>query len=86
MLLSNILTIEMLSLIQKCHLIFLSVDSTDKQKKELQSHVSTIRTHMVSLSSKGYDDYDKALDFVMMFIPSEPAYVLLYKVILICGT
>jgi DNA recombination protein RmuC len=53
------------------------VDSTDKeeQNKELQSHVGAIRTHIVSLSSKGYDDYDKALDFVMMFIPSEPAYI-----------
>lgn len=27
------------------------------------------------MSKKGYDDYDKALDFVLMFIPSEPAYI-----------
>jgi DNA recombination protein RmuC len=47
----------------------------DEQKGELVSHISAIKSHIVTLSSKGYDDYDKALDFVMMFIPSEPAYI-----------
>lgn len=53
------------------------LDSTDPeiQKNELAAHVSAIKTHIVALSSKGYDDYNKALDFVMMFIPSEPAYI-----------
>ncbi len=53
------------------------LDSTDPdvQKLELAAHVSSIKTHIVALSTKGYDDYDKALDFVMMFIPSEPAYI-----------
>lgn len=51
--------------------------ATDKeiQDQELQSHVSAIKNHIVALSSKGYDDYNKALDFVMLFIPSEPAYI-----------
>jgi len=47
----------------------------EEQKKELADHVAAIKTHIISLSAKGYDDYDKALDFVMMFIPSEPAYM-----------
>ena len=53
------------------------IASTDveEQKQELQAHISAIKTHIVALSAKGYDDYDKALDFVMMFIPSEPAYI-----------
>lgn len=51
-----------------------STDS-EEQKKELDAHVTAIKNHIVALSSKGYDDYDKALDFVMMFIPSEPAYI-----------
>ncbi|MBF4516164.1 DNA recombination protein RmuC [Flavobacterium sp. ANB] len=51
-----------------------SVD-VDEQKRELLAHISAIKNHIIALSSKGYDDYDKALDFVMMFIPSEPAYI-----------
>jgi DNA recombination protein RmuC len=53
------------------------LEATDavEQKKELEAHVAAIKTHIVALSSKGYDDYNKALDFVMMFIPSEPAYI-----------
>lgn len=47
----------------------------EEQKIELLAHVSAIKTHINALSSKGYDDYDKALDFVMLFIPSEPAYI-----------
>lgn len=53
------------------------IDSTDaeERKRELMAHVSAIKNHILTLSAKGYDDYDKALDFVMMFIPSEPAYI-----------
>lgn len=53
------------------------IDSTDaeERKRELMAHVLAIKNHILTLSAKGYDDYDKALDFVMMFIPSEPAYI-----------
>lgn len=47
----------------------------EEQKQELLAHVSAVKSHIVALSTKGYDDYDKALDFVMMFVPSEPAYI-----------
>jgi DNA recombination protein RmuC len=42
---------------------------------ELEEHVACIKRHIHILSAKGYDDYSKTLDFVMMFIPSEPAYI-----------
>lgn len=45
------------------------------QQQELAAHVSAVKSHIVALSAKGYDDYDKALIFVMMFVPSEPAYI-----------
>lgn len=47
----------------------------DEQKSELSAHIGAIKSHVLSLSAKGYDDYDKSLDFVMLFIPSEPAYI-----------
>jgi DNA recombination protein RmuC len=53
------------------------MDETDpeQQKRELADHVEAVKSHVIELSGRGYDDYDKALDFVMMFIPSEPAYI-----------
>ena len=54
---------------------YIASNDVAEQKKELDAHIEAIKNHIVSLSTKGYDDYDKALDFVMMFIPSEPAYI-----------
>lgn len=54
-----------------------AVDATDEATRmnELNDHVTAIKKHIQLLSAKGYDDYNKTLDFVMMFIPSEPAYI-----------
>jgi len=54
-------------------------DAFDQQQEALNDHVRAIKNHIISLSAKGYDDYDKALDFVMMFIPSESAYIAAIK-------
>lgn len=53
------------------------VEATDDEtrQKELAEHISCIKRHIVTLSARGYDDYNKSLDFVMMFVPSEPAYI-----------
>ena len=50
-------------------------ETVETQKNELKAHVEAIKNHITSLSKKGYDDYDQALDFVIMFIPSEAAYI-----------
>lgn len=44
------------------------------QEVELLAHVRSIKNHINDLHSKAYDDYDKAMDFVMMFVPNEAAY------------
>ena len=54
---------------------YIASTDAEEQAKELADHVLAVKNHISSLSAKGYDDYDKALDFVMMFIPSEPAYI-----------
>ncbi|MPM95098.1 hypothetical protein SDC9_142249 [bioreactor metagenome] len=54
---------------------YVEASDPETQQKELEAHVTAVKNHVIALSTKGYDDYDKALDFVMMFIPSEPAYI-----------
>jgi DNA recombination protein RmuC len=53
----------------------IAATDAEEQRREMDAHVAAVKAHIVALGAKGYDDYNKALDFVMMFIPSEPAYM-----------
>jgi len=54
---------------------YIESDDNAQQYIELAAHVTAVKNHINELSKKAYDDYNKTLDFVMMFIPSEPAYI-----------
>ena len=51
---------------------------TDEEKVQfLKNHLTSIRQHMKSLGDKNYQNIsDNSPDFVIMFIPIEPAYIL----------
>ncbi len=46
-----------------------------QQKSFLQDHIRSIRQHIDGLSRKNYPKYALALDYVLLFIPIEPAFL-----------
>ncbi len=48
---------------------------TDSQKKWISEHARSIRAHIDGLSRKNYPKYALALDYVLLFIPIEPAFL-----------
>ncbi|MCL2434723.1 MAG: DNA recombination protein RmuC [Lentimicrobiaceae bacterium] len=55
---------------------FVATEDPEKQAIHLAEHVRATYTHIDQLSAKKYDDLDASLDFTMMFVPIEPAYLL----------
>ena len=45
------------------------------QEAALKRHIASIRAHMDGLSRKNYPKYAQALDYVLLFIPIEPAFL-----------
>jgi DNA recombination protein RmuC len=46
-----------------------------KQELAMKSHIASLRTHIDGLSKKNYPKYAVALDYVLLFIPIEPAFL-----------
>lgn len=58
---------------------YIETEDFEMQKQSLKEHVSSMRKHIDELARKAYDSYDKSLDFVMMFVPTESAYIAALK-------
>ncbi len=51
-------------------------EDSEEQSRFLTEHLNATKLHIDQLSSKKYDNIETSLDFTMMFIPIEPAYLL----------
>jgi DNA recombination protein RmuC len=45
------------------------------QEQAMKSHIGSLRAHIDGLSKKNYPKYAVALDYVLLFIPIEPAFL-----------
>jgi DNA recombination protein RmuC len=52
-----------------------SANLPDDAVKLMEEHIRAIKIHVDGLSKKNYPKYAKALDYVLMFIPIEPAFL-----------
>ncbi len=54
---------------------FMEAENQEDRDQALSEHLLSVRRHIDSLSSKEYQKRSTACDFVMMFMPIEPAYI-----------
>ena len=54
---------------------FSGTENVNEQKIHLNEHLKSMYNHIDDLSSKKYDNLESSLDFTMLFVPIEPAYM-----------
>ncbi|HTN37073.1 MAG TPA: DNA recombination protein RmuC [Arachidicoccus sp.] len=55
---------------------YVAADDPEEQQTALKEHLRSMNNHILELHSKNYDQIEAALDFTMLFVPIEPAYLL----------
>ena len=55
---------------------YVAATNEQEQEKALAEHLMSIKSHVADLASKEYTSIEHTLDFVIMFVPIEPAYIL----------
>jgi len=55
---------------------YVSASSQEEQQQALQKHMVSVKKHVDELAAKQYDSFQGSLDFTMMFVPVEPAYLI----------
>ncbi|MFS1703997.1 DNA recombination protein RmuC [Alteromonas sp. AMM-1] len=57
---------------------YFNSDDEEERARYLKEHVNSIRTHIKTLGAKDYQELEalRTLDYVLMFIPVEPAFLL----------
>jgi DNA recombination protein RmuC len=54
---------------------FTACEEQTPRAAHLEAHLQSVRSHIRSLGAKGYQDLLSSPDFVIMFIPNEPAFL-----------
>ena len=54
---------------------YVEADSEMARRQAMAEHVQSVRKHVQELASKGYEKLVNSPDFVVMFIPTEPAFL-----------
>ncbi len=63
----------------KSYDLYVNADNLEDKNAALKSHIDSVKRHIKELSAKNYQDLFndcKSPDFVMMFMPIEPAYLI----------
>ncbi len=59
---------------------YTATEDEEERSRQLKAHMQSVRSHIDELSRKDYSRYDvQAPEFVMMFIPTESAYLVAVK-------
>ena len=54
---------------------YVNAESKEAAALALNNHVKSVKNHIIQLSRKNYPKYAEALDYVLMFMPVEPAFL-----------